>query len=159
MSRWELGTQNHEALAGIGAAVDYLVGLGSRFGGASAEASRREQLAAGWAAIELHEAELKSAFLHGVARMEGVSVLGVRDASGARTPTFAVSKSGRTPEELAARLCECGIWTTSGNHYSGLWADHSGGLATTASGMARLGFLHYNTLDEIDSVLRALREC
>ena len=61
MSRWELGTQNHEALAGVGAAVDYLASLGGRAGGGAADqpASRRKKLQAGFAAIEAHEDELK----------------------------------------------------------------------------------------------------
>ena len=48
------------------------------------------------------------------------------------------------------------MWCTAGNHYAQFWAAHSGGLATDADGLARLGFLHYNTLDEVDRVLEAL---
>jgi len=90
-----------------------------------------------------------------------VRLLGVSDPQrrAARTATFAVSKAGLSPAALASRLCERGIWTTSGNHYAGLWSEHSGGLATTESGMARLGFLHYNTVEEVERVLAALREC
>ena len=39
--RWETGTQNHEAMAGVTAAVDYLAGLGERLGETG---SRRGQL-------------------------------------------------------------------------------------------------------------------
>lgn len=166
MSRWELGTQNHEALSGVRAAVEYLAGLGAQFGGASAEAPRRERLAAGVRAIEEHEAELKGAFLEGVEAMADVRLLGVRASTAsqrgqpfARTPTFAIRKEGVEPDELARRLVERGVWCTAGNHYAGLWSQHSGGLATTeGGGMARLGFLHYNTCDEVERALAALRE-
>ena len=170
MSRWELGTQNHEALAGVTAAVDYLAWLGeaASLGDSNAspqDRSRRERLVAGFGAIEAHEDELKAAFLTGVRAMQrqgvDLEVLGVSEPCRprSRTPTFAIAKRSRSPEDLAGALCAAGIWTTSGNHYASLWSEHSGGLATAEAGLARLGFLHYNTCDEIERVLQVLRSC
>ena len=173
MSRVEIGTQNHEALAGIAAAVEYLASLGGAAapaGGGGAVGERRARLLAGWRRVEEQEEELKSAFLHGLAALNrrskagDVQLLGVHqpapeDRRARRTPTFAIAKRGVDADTLVARLCAAGVWCTSGNHYATLWDEHSGGRATTAGGgMARLGFLHYNTVEEIEQVLGALRE-
>ena len=74
MSRWEVGTQNFEALAGVAAAVDYIAALGQRFGGADATASRRQRLGAAWHAIGAHEDELKVKFLDGASSVSGLRV-------------------------------------------------------------------------------------
>lgn len=173
MSRWELGTQSHEALAGILAAVKYLQGLGTQFGHAPPTASARERLVAGFSAIETQEDALKEAFLLGLQELQhstreegggaggGFALLGVADPARLRdrTPTFALHRPGTAAEDLASRLCRQGIWTTSGNHYTALWDSHSGGATSLEHGMARLGFLHYNTVSEVERVLRALRVC
>eukprot|EP00929_Paragymnodinium_shiwhaense_P084549 TRINITY_DN45205_c0_g1_i1.p1 TRINITY_DN45205_c0_g1~~TRINITY_DN45205_c0_g1_i1.p1 ORF type:complete len:408 (-),score=72.65 TRINITY_DN45205_c0_g1_i1:847-1998(-) len=158
MSRWEVGTQNYEALAGLTAAVDYIAGLGSRFGGAAETADRRARIAAGWQAISAHEDDLKRRFLTGVTSVKGLEVFGITDMNSLqwRTPTFAVAKHGLTQAELCRSLCSKGIWCTSGNHYAGFWDAQSKGLATGQEGMTRIGLLHYNTLEEVDRILEAL---
>ncbi len=45
--KWEQGTKNHEGLAGVAAAIDYLAELGVRYGHASAGDTRREQAGRG----------------------------------------------------------------------------------------------------------------
>jgi len=156
--RWEIGTQNFEALAGITAAVDYLAAVGHRFGGADATAPRRQRLDAAWRAIAAHENELKLRFLDGATSIQGLQILGVTDASrpNARTPTFAVTKSGLASWDLAEALCRQDVWCTAGNHYAGFWQAQTTGVANNADGMARLGFLHYNTLEDVDRSLQAL---
>eukprot|EP00930_Biecheleria_cincta_P039847 TRINITY_DN27349_c0_g1_i1.p1 TRINITY_DN27349_c0_g1~~TRINITY_DN27349_c0_g1_i1.p1 ORF type:complete len:736 (-),score=116.25 TRINITY_DN27349_c0_g1_i1:466-2673(-) len=158
MSRWELGTQNYEALAGVAAAVDYLASLGTRFGGASGDMARRDRLKAGFLAIAAHERELKVRFLEGAAQIPSLRLLGIPDPqrSASRTSTFAVAKAGLEPQTLASRLCAQGVWCTAGNHYAGFWSAQSGGFATDEEGMARIGLLHYNTLEEVDRILQAL---
>ena len=80
MSKWEVGTQNFEALAGTTAAVDYLASLGDRFGGLAAGGrTRRERLVAGFGAIARHEHALKRRFLAGAAQVPGLVVHGVAD--------------------------------------------------------------------------------
>ena len=47
-----------------------------------------------------------------------------------------------------------GINCTSGNHYNTFW-EETLGLDNT-DGVARIGFLHYNTMDEVEAVLEHL---
>jgi len=156
ISKWELGTQNYEGLAGTTAAIDYLATLGQMFGSAPCDSSRRTRLEAGWAMIELHETKLKRAFLQGASVIKGLKVFGTIDEEHInwRTATFAISKEGYSPDELTKALCERNIWCTSGNHYATFW-EKSFGLSNE-EGATRLGFLHYNTEKDVQKILQVL---
>jgi len=147
--KWETGTQSFESLAGVAAAVDYLASLGE--GG-----TRRERLAAAYAAIGEHEGALARRFLAGVAALSHVRLYGLADPArlGERTPTFAVEVAGLSPEEAARRLGEQGIHTWSGDYYAVGVMEHLGVAAR--GGLLRIGFVHYNTAEEVDRVLAAL---
>ena len=106
ISRWELGTQNFEALAGVVASVDYIATLGDRLGGdgeggASATTTRRERILAGWDAVDAHELVLKMRFLEGARSIANLRVFGFDDPSDAakREPTFAI---GRELDSISA---------------------------------------------------------
>jgi selenocysteine lyase/cysteine desulfurase len=66
------------------------------------------------------------------------------------------------PDVLTQELCkEHQIFCTSGNHYCTFWSESLGkqyGL-DDVNGATRLGFLHYNTADEVERVLQALKAC
>ena len=156
LSRWELGTQNFEALAGVEACIDYVGSIGERFGGSSGASTRRERLVSAWSLVEEHERDLKIQFLRGATSVPGLCVYGIDDIDriDERTATFAVSVDGFEPDHLVTKLCERGIFCTSGNHYCTFW-EKSLGLSND-DGAARLGFLHYNTIEEVDRALEAL---
>jgi cysteine desulfurase family protein (TIGR01976 family) len=148
--RFETGTLNHEALAGVVAAVDHLASL------TDAGGSRRERLAASYAAIDRHEQALSLRFLHGAAGIDGLAVYGNTDPQrvAERTPTFLVRVAGQTPQETATALGEQGFFTWHGDFYApgairGVGLDEAGGV--------RISFLHYNTAEEVDALLDALR--
>ena len=130
--RFETGTLSHESLAGFMAAVEYLESLG-------------------WDAIQAHERELGQRFLDG--QPSAYRLYGVPSMEG-RVPTFALTHPDRSPEELAARLGERGIATWPGNYYA-LEVMKRLGLP---EGTLRIGFVHYNTRDEVDRVLAALQD-
>ena len=147
--KWETGTQSFESLAGVAAAVEYLASLGE--GG-----SRRERLRSGLAAIRAHEERLARRFLDGIAGMPRLRLYGLSDPSrlAERTPTFSLSVAGLHPDEAARRLGEQGIYTWSGDYYAVGVIEHLG--VAEQGGLLRIGFVHYNTADEVDRVLAAL---
>eukprot|EP00940_MAST-03C_sp_MAST-3C-sp2_P002901 g2901.t1 len=162
LSRWELGTQNFEALAGINACVEYIASIGERFGVRSADActdDRRTRIVKAWELVESHERDLKRLFLEGAKNIEGLVVYGIRDETRIeeRTSTFALGMRGLSPDELTRKLCEEGIFCTSGNHYCTFWDHPSLGLSND-EGATRVGFLHYNTENDVLRVLRALEK-
>src|SRR5437899_9827490 len=109
--RWETGTQNHEGLAGVTAAVDYLAGLGRH--AAPGVADRRSALLAAYAAIQKHEQTLIAKLISGLLAIPGLKFYGISDAGhfDHRVPTVAIRMDGYSPLQLAQHLAEHGIFT------------------------------------------------
>ena len=161
--RWEWGTLNHEGIAGITACVDYLAELGRENPQAStrgqtllAAFSRRDALMSAYRAIRAHEHKVADRMLRGLAEIPGVTLYGIGDQQrlNSRCPTFAIRIAGHTPLELATRLGDRGIFTWDGNYYAINLTERLGVEKT--GGFLRIGFVHYNTEEEVDRVLEEL---
>ncbi|MGA7684532.1 MAG: cysteine desulfurase-like protein [Terriglobales bacterium] len=153
---WEWGTLNHECIAGIKACVDYWEELG-RLANPSAE-SRRAAIMAAHAAIHQHERVLTEKMIAGLTAIPGLKLYGIVDRRrfDERCATFAVRVDGHTPLELATKLGERGFFTWDGNYYAlnlteWLKVESSGGFL-------RIGLVHYNTAEEVERLIAALRE-
>lgn len=148
--KWETGTQSFESLAGSTAAVEYLASLGG------SEGTLRERIGRAMAAIRLYEQQISERFLRGAAEIPGLHVFGITDIENLenRTPTFAVSLDGYTCEDVATRLGEQGIFVYHGHYYAVAVMERLGLL--DKGGLVRIGFVHYNTEQEVDQVLEAL---
>lgn len=148
--KWETGTQSFESLAGVTAAIDYLASLGP------ARGTLRQRLAGAMETIKTYEAGLSQRFLQQAARVPGLRVYGITDVErlDERTPTFAVSLEGYSADALAAALGAQGIYVWSGHYYAVAVMERLGVLEQ--GGLVRIGFVHYNTPDEVDEVVAAL---
>ena len=148
--KWETGTQSFESQAGVTAAVDYIASLGGNAG------TRRERLVRAMSAIKQHEMALSEHFLTGATQIAGLRVYGITDIENLenRTPTFAVSLEGYTPKEVATELGDQGLFVWHGDYYAVAVMERLG--LQTKGGLVRIGFVHYNTHDEVDRVLAAL---
>jgi cysteine desulfurase family protein (TIGR01976 family) len=131
--RFETGTLAHELLAGFAAAVEYLAGLG-------------------WDAIQVHERALGQRFLDGVP--DRCTLYGLATMDG-RVPTFAFRVDGVQPREVAERLAKRRIAVWDGDYYA---VEAMARLGLQPEGAVRAGFVHYNTIDEVDRLLDALAE-
>jgi cysteine desulfurase family protein (TIGR01976 family) len=153
--RWEWGTLNHECIAGITACVDYLADLGRR---SSQVSNRRDAIRFAFHAIRGHERKLMERMLRGLRGIPGLRLYGISDMSelDSRCPTFAVRIDGHAPLELATRLGEQGIFTWDGNYYAINLTERLG--VEKDGGFLRIGFVHYNTEEEVDRVLDGLRK-
>ncbi len=132
--RFELGTCQHELLAGFVAAVDYLDSLG-------------------WDAIVAHEAALGERFLAGLP--DGITLHGLPTMEG-RVPTFCFSVAGHTARSAAEHLATRDVAVWWGNYYA-LETMRQLGL-DEVDGAVRAGIVHYNTADEVDRLLAGLAE-
>lgn len=148
--RWELGTLNHEGLAGIHAAVEYLSGL------TNTQGALRERLVAAMTAIQQYEQYLSTELLNGLDQISGVKVLGLTDIDrvSERVPTVAFTRDGESPRQICERLGAAGICSWSGNYYA-LGVMERYGLEATG-GAVRIGLAHYNTVAEIHRFLEVL---
>ena len=130
--RFELGTSQHELLAGFVAAVDYVDSLG-------------------WDATVSHERELGQRFLAGLP--EPIELYGLRTMEG-RVPTFCFNVPGKSPEAVATALAERDVAVWHGDYYAVETMRHLG----LTDGAVRAGIVHYNTEEEVDRLLAGLAE-
>ena len=161
--RWEWGTLNHECIAGITACVDYLAELGRENPRSSTRTQtlmgafeRREALKMSYRAIRAHERTLAKRMLGGLSQIRGLRLYGISDLTrlDSRCPTFAVRIEGHSPLELATKLGDRGIFTWDGNYYAINLTERLG--VEKNGGFLRIGFVHYNTEEEVDRVLEEL---
>jgi cysteine desulfurase family protein (TIGR01976 family) len=130
--RFETGTQPYELLAGFNATIDYLHSIG------------------GFEAIVPYEQALGERFLASLP--DSVTVYGLPTMEG-RVPTFLVNVEGvpaaRVVEHLAAN--RIGVWA----HDSWYSLDLYKRLGYEDQAI-RIGFIHYNTAEEIDRLVAGL---
>ena len=154
--RWETGTQVQELIAGVGAAVDYLAELGRRCDPAAKD--RRSALLAAYRATRQHEMALLSRLVEGVLAIPGLSFFGISDPKRfrERCSTVSLRLANHTPTEVATFLGDRGIFTWDGNYYALNLTERLG--VEASGGLLRIGLVHYNTAEEVDRLLAALKE-
>jgi cysteine desulfurase family protein (TIGR01976 family) len=140
--KWETGTQSFESLAGVEAAVDYIASIGEGIG-------RRERIVSAYENINVHETVLANRFLDGIELLPNVTLFGRTSAEG-RTATFAVDVDGVSPARVAKTLGDEGCFVWSGDYYA---YEVMHRLGRAPEGLVRIGFVHYNTEEEVDRVL------
>jgi len=155
-NRWEWGTLNHECIAGITACVDYLADLGRRVDPSAS--TRRSALLAAYKAIRQHERELMERLISGLLAIPGLKLYGIHNPQrfNQRCPTVAVRIAGWTPLQLATKLGERGFFTWDGNYYALNLTERLN--VEKDGGFLRIGLAHYNTTEEVERFLAALRE-
>ena len=154
--RWETGTQVQELIAGIGAAVDYLAELGRRCDPSAKD--RRSALLAAYRSTRQHEMALLSRLVQGLLAIPGLQLFGISDPKQfhQRCSTVSVRLANHTPTEVATFLGERGMFTWDGNYYALNLTERLG--VEAIGGLLRIGLVHYNTLEEVDRLLAALKE-
>jgi cysteine desulfurase family protein (TIGR01976 family) len=163
---WEWGTLNHECIAGIKACVDYWEELGNRVAaglspartGQSPVSTRREAIVAAHAAIHAHERAMMEKMIAGLLAIPGLKLYGISDPRrfDHRCATIVVRIEGHTPLELATKLGERGFFTWDGNYYALNVTEQLD--VERLGGFLRIGLVHYNTMEEVERMLGALRE-
>ncbi len=184
--RWETGTQTHELVAGLIAAIEYLADVGrhslgnrgsnienlegrsfssaiSGDEGKKAFASeeklaRREAILAAYGAIRHHEMALAGRMIEGLLEIPGLRFFGIADPArfADRVPTTAARLANHTPLEAARFLGDRGIFTWDGNYYALNLTERLG--VEKHGGLLRIGLVHYNTQEEVDRLLAALHD-
>src|SRR5216684_6084142 len=153
---WETGTQVQELIAGIGAAVDYIAELGRRCD-ARAQ-TRREALLAAYRATRRYETGLITRLIEGLLAIPGVEIFGITDPKrfDERCSTLSFRLGDHHPTAIATFLGDRGIFTWDGNFYALNLSERLG--VEQHGGVLRVGLVHYNTAEEVERLLAALRE-
>jgi cysteine desulfurase family protein (TIGR01976 family) len=145
--RFELGTLPYELLAGTTAAVDVLAGLSPDGTG-----TRRDRLVAAMAALEEHEDGLREHLEAGLAELPGVRLW---SRAAHRTPTLLMTFDGRDAADAYRFLAERGVNAPAGSFYA---LEASRWLGLGDAGGLRAGLAPYSDRDDVDRLLRGLRE-
>lgn len=154
--KWETGTQNHEGIAGVLGALEYLEWVGKTFGSEQEEDLSRKgytgrcmDLKKAMMAIRTYEFELSRAMLSTLKSIPGLWIYGLTDPHrlDGRVPTFSFRLDGKHPLEIAKALAKENIYVWDGNYYALAVTERLGVEET--GGMVRVGAVHYNTLEEV----------
>ncbi len=160
--KFETGTQNHEGMAGVLAAVDFLAVLGQHYGQPYVDrfaglAGRRLHLKTAMTLLRAYDRELSAAILAELATVPGVRIHGITDPGrfDQRVPTVSFTWPGHHPRAIATALGAQGIFVWDGNYYALAVTERLG--LEDKGGMVRVGAVCYNTVDEIHRLGDALR--
>lgn len=131
--KFEAGTPNIADVIGLGAAVDYLEGLGMD-------------------SVRRHERELTAYALSRMADVPGLTLYGPSDAD-RRGGVISFNFADVHPHDVAQIMDEEGIAIRSGHHCAQVLMERLDVAATS-----RASFYVYNTKDEVDALVGALRK-
>lgn len=135
-TRLEAGTCNGHGLAGLLAALEFIKGTGPD-------------------AIRAHETALMQQFYAGVSAIEGVTVYGDFSAA-ARAPVVTLNIRDYESSAVADELAEVyDIAVRAGAHCA---PRMHAALGTAEQGAVRFSFGYYNTEQDVDAAIRAIRE-
>jgi cysteine desulfurase/selenocysteine lyase len=131
--KFEAGTPDIASVIGLGAAIDYFETVGR-------------------ARIREYEDQITRYFLQGIADMPGIRLIGPRDPHH-RAPIFSIAIDGVHAHDFATYLDMQGISVRAGHHCAHPLMMKLGLPAT-----CRASFSFYNTLEEAERLLDALRK-
>jgi cysteine desulfurase family protein (TIGR01976 family) len=153
---FETGTQSHEGMAGTAAAVDYFAWIGSEMAGA--KGTRREAICGALDLLFDYERALADKLVRGLMDIDGVRILGITDeaAMSRRVPTVSFVHDRHRPSHIAKALAERNIFAWSGHNYA-LELARVLDIEKSGGGV-RIGPVHYNTLEELDVLIDALKQ-
>jgi cysteine desulfurase family protein (TIGR01976 family) len=163
--KFETGTQNHEGIAGVLGALEYLQWLGRQFGAeqeagwkAAGFSGRKLELKMGMSAMQAYETELSRKLIGIIEAVPGTRIHGITDLDrlAERVPTVSFTMAGKNPEHIARALDGEGIYVWNGHNYALAIVERMGLLE--AGGMVRVGPVHYNTLTELERFGEALQK-
>lgn len=141
--RLETGTQNHEAIAGAAAAVDFLASLTN-------DGSRRERLETVFSELHARQHEMVERLWGGLQGIDGVTVYGPPPIS-PRTSTISFAVEGQTSDTVARKLAEKAIFASDGDFYALTVVDRLG-----VKGLVRAGCACYTTIAEVERLLEGV---
>jgi len=145
----ETGTQNHEGIAGIKPAVQFIAGLGQG-------ETLREQFRSGFELIESYENALAEKMRNALQAIPEVTLYQAAPEV-PKTPTIAFRIAGISPQEVCQRMADDhAVFVADGDFYAMTLADKLG--INQDGGWIRAGLAPYNTEEEIDRFIQGIQE-
>jgi cysteine desulfurase family protein (TIGR01976 family) len=142
----ETGTKNHEGIAGVKGALDFIASLADG-------SSPRDRLVSGMRTVEEYEADLATRFRAALREIPGLKLYAAPD-SVRKTPTIAFRIEGHTPREFCEHMAEEGFFVADGHFYASTLARKLG--IHDSGGWIRAGLTPYNTEEEVEGFIESL---
>jgi len=142
----ETGTQNHEGIAGVKGAIDFIASLGDG-------TTLRERLLSGMGAVEEYEADLAARFRAALREIPKVMLYAAPDGV-CKTPTLAFRINGHTPREVTEYMAREGFFVADGHFYASTLARKLG--IYDKGSWIRAGLAPYNTEEEVEAFIGSL---
>ena len=144
----ETGTQNHEGLGGVLAAVEFIANLGEG-------ETRRQRIESGYGAIEAWENALAESIRERIRELPRVTLFD--PGTKRRTPTLGLDVEGASPLEVCKWMVdEHSIFVADGHFYAVRLGDLTG--VNEKGGWVRAGLAPYTTEEETDRFVSALEQ-
>ncbi len=162
--RAEMGTQNHEGIAGAAATVDFYASL-VRYGTGSGSdrvigtesirnPTRRQLLQSAFKGLREHSSAQVKRLWEELSNIRGVRLYGPTPEV-ARTPTVSFVVDGVASTEVARRLAERGLFASHGDFYAQTVIER---LGLAPEGLVRVGCACYTSDEEIERLIEAVGE-
>ena len=148
------GNVNYELSYGCMGINEYLIDVGASLGNTG---SARQKMQAAFDAFEQHEDALAERLLAYLRGKQAVRIIGLpTTGGGARVPTVSFMVAGQHSETVVRHLDRFQIGIRFGDFYAKRLIESLG--LHTQGGVVRVSMAHYNTLEEIDRLVRHLDE-
>ena len=145
----ETGTMNHAAIAGVGAAIDFIASLGNG-------STYRAQLESAMKRISIHERHLAESLYKALQKLSQVEVIGTSFNEEQRAPTLSFTFKGKTPAEVCAQLAQENIFAWDGHFYAIRSTEVLGLLEK--GGVTRVGMSVYSKESDVDQLIKSLQK-
>lgn len=146
--RFETGTLNHEGIAGVEAAVNFLAEIGVGDG------SRRQRLEASYAWLHRQGASLFRQVWEGLSAIPGVTLYGHAPGGPRRTPTVAFTVGSMPSSTVASALAAEGVFVSDGDFYASTVVKR---LGLAEQGLVRAGCACYTSEEEVERLVEGVR--
>ncbi len=145
--RIETGTQNHAAIAGVKAAIEYIAAMGTGD-------DTHTQVTNAFESIGHHERTLASQLYHGLLRLSKLAIFGPDFGSTLRSPTISFYHPGISAKDICKQLATKQIQCWAGHFYAIRSLEVTNLLDN--GGVVRMGISAYTSTEDIDRTLNVL---
>lgn len=150
------GGVNHELTAGLTGIIDYFDAVHGHHC-RDKQSSLQNKLGQIFELVAAHEEVLASRFVDFLQSKSNVRIIGRATADKTRrVPTFSFVVEHRDSEEFPERMLNYKIGIRAGHFYAQRCIDALG--FTPQNGVVRASMVHYNSVDEVDRLIRHLDE-
>ena len=146
---------NHESIASLAGIADYFDAIYAHHFDKNEPSffARSQDL---YAKFAEHEQVLSKKFLDFITSLDDIRLIGSHESDkDIRVSTFSFVSKKISSEEIARAVAEDKVAISSGHFYAKRLVE-SLGIEDTKDGLVRCSMAHYNTIDEVDRLIRSL---